>query len=112
MIQSEVKPNGVVGYEYDYDQEAQKYFVRNENGRKVKGKEFVTAVAAQEWIDGRKAKPVEPKAAPPVTFPLPPEIWRQFILEGMERLYGAKLTDTTGRFQDDYLMMSGQPVTK
>lgn len=59
-----------------------------------------------------QSKRDEAKAPPPVTFPLPPDVWRRYIIEGMTRDYGMTITDTTGRFQDDYLMMSGQAVVK
>lgn len=52
------------------------------------------------------------RTAPPATFPLAPEVWRRYVANGIQDDYGLSIEDIGGRFQDDWLVLSYQPVSK
>lgn len=52
------------------------------------------------------------KTAPPVTFPLPAELWQAFLADCIFESYGLRLADVTARFQDGVMIVTGQPVGK
>jgi hypothetical protein len=108
---NENNPNGITLHTIEDDLETGKYLVRgNATGQKRKSfTEFDKAVA---WAKAQELKPPKVSAAPPVTFPLSPEKWQGYVIEGISRDYGVTLTDVTGRFQEAWLVMSGQPVAK